>query len=127
MKIVLSIIFCIVLSFTAFSQNRLVAEPFTGTSLEGKEINLDNLRGKVVVMTFWSTRCAICHDEIPKLNKVADKYAGKDVIFMGLTIENETRVELYLKKKPFKFTIVPNSLGVISPLRYNVSTSKYPV
>src|SRR4051812_33546360 len=103
MKIILSFIFCLLLGLTAFSQNRMMAEPFSGTSLEGKEINLEELRGKVVVLTFWSTRCAICHDEIPKLNKIAEKYVGRDVVFMGLTLENETRIELYLKKKPFKF------------------------
>ena len=113
MKIVLSFIFCLLLGLTAFSQNRMMAESFTGTSLEGKEINLENLRGKVVVLTFWSTKCAICHDEIPKLNKISEKYTGKDVVFMALTMENETKIELYLKKNPIKFTVMPNSLGVV--------------
>lgn len=113
MKIILSFIFCVLFTLTAFSQSRMMAETFSGTSLDGKEINLEELRGKVVVLTFWSTKCAICHEEIPKLNKIADKYSGRDVVFMGLTMENETRIELYLKKKPFKFTIMPNSLGVV--------------
>lgn len=115
MKIVLSLIFSLILAFTAFGQQKVgtMAESFNGTSLEGKDFYLDELRGKVVVMTFWSTKCEICHSEIPKLNKLTEKYAGKDVIFMGLTMENETKVNLYLQKKPFKFTIVPNSLGVI--------------
>jgi peroxiredoxin len=113
MKIVLSFILFLLLGLTAFGQNRAMAEPFSGTSLDGKEINLEELKGKVVVLTFWSTKCAICHDEIPKLNKISDKYVGKDVVFMGLTMENETRIELYLKKNPIKFTIMPNSLGVV--------------
>lgn len=115
MKIALSLLFSLILALTAFGQQKVgtMAESFNGTSLEGKDIYLDELRGKVVVMTFWSTKCAICHEEIPKLNKLTDKYSGKDVVFMGLTMENETKVTLYLQKKPFKFTIVPNSLGVI--------------
>jgi peroxiredoxin len=115
MRIFTSLVFCLILSIAAIGQvtEGGKAETFSATSLDGKSINLDELRGKVVVMTFWSTRCQICHEEIPKLNKIVEKYEGRDVVFMGLTMDNETRLELYLKKKPFKFTIMPNSLGVL--------------
>lgn len=115
MKYILSLLFSLILTLAAFGQQSVgsAAGVFSGTSLEGKDISLEQQRGKVVVMTFWSTRCEICHSEIPKLNKLTEKYAGKDVFFMGLTMENETKVNLYLQKKPFKFTIIPNSLGVL--------------
>lgn len=115
MKIVLSLLFSLIFALAVLGQQSVgaKAETFNGTSLEGKDFVLDDYQGKVVVMTFWSTRCEICHSEIPKLNKLTDKYSGKDVVFMGLTIENETKVSLYLQKKPFKFTIIPNSLGVL--------------
>jgi thiol-disulfide isomerase/thioredoxin len=45
--------------------------------------DLDQLHGKVVVLTFWSTRCQICHSEIPNLNRVAERYRGKDVVFLA--------------------------------------------
>jgi peroxiredoxin len=115
MKVVLSLIFCLCLTLTALGQQKVgtVAESFNGTTLEGKDIYLDEFRGQVVVLNFWSTKCVICYEEIPKLNKLAEKYSGKDVVFMGLTMENETRVNLFLQKRPFRFTIVPNSLGVL--------------
>ena len=105
------------LSFSVFalsgSAEKPLAQNFSATTLDGKAFSLEDLRGKVVVMTFWSTRCVICQSEVPKLNQVADKYAGKDVVFLALTMENESLVSNYLRKKPFKFTIIPNSLGVI--------------
>ena len=115
MKLIFGVIFGFILTLGIFGQQKVgtAADAFSGTSLDGKEINLETLRGNVVVLTFWSTRCAICHEEIPKLNKLTDKYSGKDVVFMGLTMENETKVSLYLRKKPFNFIIVPNSLGVL--------------
>lgn len=115
MKILLSLFLCALLSFTAFANysEKPLAENFTATTLEGKAFSLEELRGKVVVLTFWSTRCPICAAETPKFNQLVDKYAGKDVVFLGLTMENEALVGNYLKKKTFKFTIVPNSLGVI--------------
>lgn len=114
-KLLLGLLFCLAFISPVFaSSDKPLAESFTATTLEGKPINLDEMRGKVVVLTFWSTRCPICESEIPKLNKVAEKYAGNNnVVMLGLTMENEIKVSQHLQRKPFKFTIVPNSLGVI--------------
>lgn len=101
----------------AFSQQALKtgesAPEFSGQSLDGKTYDLDQLHGKVVVLTFWSTRCAICHSEIPNLNRVAERYRDKDVVFLAMTMENEAKVNPYLKRNPFNFTILPNSFGVM--------------
>lgn len=115
MKLVLSIVFCLALALGVWGQQKVgtTAESFNGTTLDGKDFVLEDFRGKVVVMTFWSTRCAICHEEIPKLNKLVAKYSGKDVMFMGLTMDNPDLITPYLRKKPFNFTIVPNSLGAL--------------
>ncbi len=88
------------------------APEFAGESLDGKTYNLSQLQGKVVVLTFWSTRCQICHSELPKLNEVAKRYKDKDVVFLALTMENQAKVEPYLRKNPFNFNILPNAFGV---------------
>ncbi len=106
----------LVITASAFAQQSLkagVAAPdFNAESLDGKVYNLSQLQGKVVVLTFWSTRCAICHNEIPKLNEVARRYKDKDVVFLALTMENQVKVEPYLRKNPFAFNILPNSFGI---------------
>ena len=105
-----------VLASAAFAQQSLrpgnTAPDFAGESLDGKVYNLSQLQGKVVVLTFWSTRCPICHSELPKLNEVAKRYRDKEVVFLALTMENQGKVEPYLRKNPFEFNIVPNSFGV---------------
>src|SRR5689334_16086088 len=83
------------------------APDFAAETLDGKFYNLANLQGKVVVLTFWSTRCEICHSEIPKLNQVSAKYRDQNVVFLALTMENQTKIDPYLKKNPFAFSIVP--------------------
>ena len=109
--------FAILLSFSAFAntnnEKKPVAENFIGTALDGTRIELSELRGKVVVVSFWTTRCPICAAEIPKLNKLTEGFVGKDVVFLGLTTDNEDKVKKYLKKKPFDFTILPNSFGTL--------------
>lgn len=89
------------------------APAFSGLSLDGKTYDLDQLHGKVVVLTFWSTRCEICHSEIPNLNRVADRYRDKDVVFLAVTMDNEAKISPYLKRNPFNFNILPNSFGVM--------------
>lgn len=65
------------------------------------------------MLTFWSTKCEICHSEIPKMNQIVDRYKGKDVVFLALTMENEAKVNPYLRKNPFNYTILTNGFGVV--------------
>ncbi len=112
------ILFCLVIvltfSIVSFGQkNKPSAENFSAVSMNGQTVNLDALKGKVVVLTFWSTRCDICVSEIPKLNRLVNSYRGKDVVFLALTMDNPAKVETFLKRKPFNFDILPNSFGVV--------------
>jgi peroxiredoxin len=101
----------------AHSQTRLkvgtTAPAFTATDLAGNDVDLNSLRGNIVVMTFWSTRCEICHVEFPKLNSLIRSLDGKKVVFLSLTMENEAKVEAYLKKNRLEARIVPNSFSVL--------------
>lgn len=107
----------LVLSAAAFGQTALrVGSPapdFSGTDINGNNVALSGLRGNVVVVTFWTTRCPICHEEFPKLNRVIQSFNGKNVVFLSLTTDNEDRVDAYLKKNPLVSTIIPNSFGVV--------------
>ena len=104
------------LSLAAFGQqraNKLPAEEFNAVSLDGKTFDLNELKGSVVAIAFWSTRCPICHAEIPKLNQLVEANKGKNVVFLAFTNENEARIEPYLAKKPFDYNIIPNSFGTL--------------
>jgi len=117
MRFVIVVFLAVLLSFSAFAQAgkkaKPMAETFTATSLDGNKFDLAELKGKVVLVTFWSTKCPICAAEIPKLNELAKTYKDKDVVLLGLTTENEKGVKTHLKKKPFDFNIVPNSFGIL--------------
>ena len=89
------------------------AQNFVETTITGESIELDQLKGKVVVLTFWSTRCEICVAEIPRLNKLVDKYGSDEVVFLGLAWQDKSKLEEFFVKKPFKFKIVAQSLGVL--------------
>jgi thiol-disulfide isomerase/thioredoxin len=48
-----------------------------GTTLEKKAFNLAALKGKVVLVMFWSTDCAVCRDKMPELRENVQGWAGK--------------------------------------------------
>ena len=114
MRLLFSLILVATLSVFSYGQKaKATAENFSAMDMNGQTVELESLRGKVVVLTFWSTKCPICHNEIPKLNQLAGTYRDRGVVFLALTMENPVKVESYLKEKPFNFDIIPNSFGVL--------------
>lgn len=56
-------------------QERKEAPPFSLNSLDGKKIGLSDFKGKSVLVTFWTTWCVSCKEEIPLFEKFC---AGKE-------------------------------------------------
>jgi peroxiredoxin len=117
MRITSTILLLLILTLAGFAQQQLKpghdAPEFAAESLDGRLLNLNQLNGKVVVLAFWSTRCEICRVEIPKLNLLTQRFSGKDVVFLALSVENKARIEPFLRQNPFLFEIVPNSFGIV--------------
>ena len=103
----------------AFSQVLRVgstAPLFSETGVDGTVYKLTDLRGKVVVLTLWSTRCPICRVELPNLDKVVTLYDPKNVVFLAMSAESNEKVTGFLASHPFRFKSLPNSFGTM--LRY---------
>jgi cytochrome c biogenesis protein CcmG, thiol:disulfide interchange protein DsbE len=116
-KIVLTAIFISLFVIAGSSQTALRvgsnAPVFSAASMDGTQLDMNELRGSVVVLTFWSTKCYICQQEFPKMNQVVRSYESKKVVFLSLTMDNEERIETFLKSNKIASTIVPNSFGVL--------------
>ena len=50
-------------------QEKKEAPPFSLKDLDGKQVSLNEFKGKPVLITFWATWCASCKEEIPLLEK----------------------------------------------------------
>ena len=48
-----------------------------GRTVEGKPFQLSALKGKVVLLMYWSTGCAVCRDKMAELRQNYQGWAGK--------------------------------------------------
>jgi peroxiredoxin len=53
------------------------APALKGKTLEGRPFQLASLKGKVVLLMFWSTGCAVCRDKMPELRQNYEGWQGR--------------------------------------------------
>ncbi|MFF8830760.1 TlpA family protein disulfide reductase [Streptomyces sp. NPDC015131] len=62
-----------------------------GTTLEGGELDVADLKGKVVVLNAWGSWCGPCRAEAKHFAKVAADLKGKGVEFVGINTRDYTK------------------------------------
>lgn len=70
----------------------VVGKPAPGwkaPGLDGKEHDLGDYRGKVVVLDFWYRGCGWCVKAMPQMNEVAEHFAGKPVAVLGMNTDGD--------------------------------------
>jgi thiol-disulfide isomerase/thioredoxin len=80
--------------------------PLALRDIHGKEHQLSDYKGKVVVLNFWATWCDPCREEMPSMQRLQDKLAGKLVILAVDYGEGAPRIWEFLKRVPVKFTVL---------------------
>ena len=74
------------------------APVFEAQTLAGDDVSLEALRGKVVVLDFWATWCGPCIVTMPQVQKVAERFAGRNVVVIGI---NQDRAGMEEKVREF--------------------------
>jgi thiol-disulfide isomerase/thioredoxin len=70
---------------------RALAPPTAGEDLEGRRLDVSRLRGKVVVLDFWTTFCLPCLAMVPSTRALLDRLQDRPVVLLG--VNGDTRRE----------------------------------
>jgi thiol-disulfide isomerase/thioredoxin len=94
---------------------------FSGTDINGKDVDLDELLGKTVVINFWFIGCPPCRQEIPELNKIAAAYANDpDVVFIAIALDQKSEIKDFLKTNPYNYHIIGNGREIADQYHLNL-------
>lgn len=66
------------------------APDFTLSNIDGSEVSLSDYKGKVVYVDFWATWCSPCVRYLHQSQRIKQKFAGKDVVFLYISIDEKT-------------------------------------
>jgi thiol-disulfide isomerase/thioredoxin len=82
--------------------------PLSLKDFDGKAIPSDQFKGNVLVLDFWATWCGPCIAEIPAFNRLQDKYEGKGLKVIGVTLASGTPKEVkpFITRNKMRYTIL---------------------
>ncbi|NUP94794.1 MAG: TlpA family protein disulfide reductase [Planctomycetaceae bacterium] len=95
---------------------RLIGKPavdivgdVVGKDLDGKDVKLSELKGKVVVLNFYASWCGPCNQEIPHLKELVARHEG-ELVVIGFDKEADHKVEIeHARKQGIPWRVVLGS------------------
>ena len=73
----------------AMAENGKFLLPFASSAAISADKLLDSYKGKLVLVDFWASWCIPCRQELPLMRELKRLYAGKDIVFLTISIDNK--------------------------------------
>ncbi len=90
--------------------------------MDGQRWFLSQLKGQVVLLNFWATWCVPCVEELPALNRLAEKLKSRNFVVLAVNVrEPHSRVDRFLQKHDFAFLQFGLDLKGSTYKKYGVS------
>ncbi len=87
---------------------------FTLKDLNHNSWTLSKLRGKIVLINFWSTQCWPCNSERPILNAIYSHYQNEGLVVLSITDESPLIVVPFLQGKNYQPPVLIDSDDVVN-------------
>lgn len=95
-----------------------IADAFNGLT---KGAQLKKWRGKPVVLKFWSPRCGPCRRQLPRLQKLYDRWASKGVHVVAISLADKSRSKAFIEKMGYSFPVAIDDASQTTSNRYAVN------
>ena len=102
---------------------------FLVRDINGKVVNLDDHKDKIVMLNFSATWCQPCMAEMPHLQKIQNKYKD-DLLLIAISVDearDKSKIKPYIKSRGYDFVVVHDKdrslMGFYNPsmeLPYNI-------
>jgi thiol-disulfide isomerase/thioredoxin len=66
---------------------------------------LSQYQGKIIVLNFWATWCPPCREEMPELSALHDAYKDKNVVVLGVAIDEVGLVKEFTQATPVSYPL----------------------
>ena len=102
----LGLIFAAVCAF-ASPTGKEPAPRFTAKTTNGEKFTNESIKGKVVLLDFWTTWCPYCREEGEIVDRLGHEFADKGLIVLAINVaESKKKVKQYLESHPRTSRIV---------------------
>jgi thiol-disulfide isomerase/thioredoxin len=83
------------------------APRFSATTTSGEKFTNASIKGKVVLLEFWTTWCGFCADEASFVDKIGHELSDKGLVLLAINVgESKKTVKKYLEQHPRNCKIV---------------------
>lgn len=96
-------------------QDPYPAPPLTGPDLAGRQWDIDEYGGAVVLVSVWASWCGPCRDEVPVLSAVDEQYDSDELLVLGLIFrDNPDAARQFIEEEQPSFPSVVDADGTIA-------------
>lgn len=95
------------------------APDFSITTLDGQQLSLASLRGKVILVNFWATWCPPCRAEIPDFIEAYNELKDRGLEILGFSVDDLPEAELksFVVKAKMNYPVALVGQDIVSAFR----------